>query len=142
MIKHLGFLEVPQYLIDIVDARTPGEHNSFVAGVKIPDELLAFADKHGYEIQEHTDQALLFSSQVGVQLHSDEQGSMIWVLCGTDSSDHAQSGNKSHQLICNGKTCALENGGVYFVNTAKPHAVVATNHELWAVISMYVGKEA
>jgi hypothetical protein len=141
MIKRLGYLEVPQYLIDIVEARTPGEHNSFVAGVDIPQVLAEFADKHGYEIYENGT-ALMFSSQVGVRLHADEMGSLIWVLCGTDCDDAAHSGNKSHELICDGIAHHLDNGFVYFVDTSLPHAVVATNHELWAVISMYVSKEA
>jgi len=141
MIKKLGRIEVPQYLIDIIDERRPGEHDSFVAGIDIPEELIKFADDHGFEIHENG-QALLFSSQVGVRTHADETFSMIWVLCGTDSAGHGQPGLYSHELVCDGQVHGLSDGYVYFVDTAKNHAVIATNHELWAVISMYVSQEA
>src|SRR5262249_2113473 len=141
MIKLLGELEVPVELLDKLDARGPGEHNSFVAGVDIPKVFAEFADKHGYEIRENG-KALMFSSHTGVRLHADEMPSLIWVLCGTDCADDGQTGNKSHELICDGIAHHLDNGKVYYVDTSLPHAVVATNHELWAVISMYVSKEA
>ncbi len=142
MIKYLGNLEVPQYLIDIIEARQSGEHNCFVAGTTIPPQLKELIEDYGYEIREPTDQVLLFSSQCGVHMHSDEQSSIIWVLCGTNCADMANSGNRSHQLICGEAYETLQDSGVYFVNTEEMHAVVANNHELWSVISLYVSKEA
>jgi hypothetical protein len=108
------------------------ELDDFCSTAAVPDKLRTLMKKHGYETDEPS--GMLYASDAGVSLHSDEQPAILWILHGTD--ERTKFG-RSHQLIVGTEAVELEDGMVLWFDSSVHHAVVACNHELWGCYSIY-----
>ena len=135
-IKHIGELTPePLLLAKILDASfRPGD---FTNVAQAPDNLKRLLAEQGYDIATHDDiGGMLFASNVGVPVHSDDQLSALWVLVEPDVPEHPT------QIIVGGEVKDLSRNDVFIFDASVPHGVIASTTGLWAVFSTYVVKRS
>jgi quercetin dioxygenase-like cupin family protein len=131
-LKLLGSLEPDAQLLAL--ALAPGfELKDFEYGAAVTAALKTFLAGHGYEKHEYESCGLLFASDRGVSLHTDERPSALWVLGG-----QVDASQETHQLLCGDQSALLSPGEVYLFDATKRHGVIANEHGLWVVFSVYV----
>ncbi len=84
-------------------------------------------------MQEYESHGLLFASDRGVSLHTDEYLSALWVLGGQIDADQ-----ETHQLLCGDQSAFLSVGEVYLFDATQRHGLIASEHGRWVVFSVYV----
>lgn len=130
--KRLGKLKPAPKLLKIVNQEQL-ELADFCTTAPCPDVLKRFIKRHGYETTER--QGMLFASDVGVGMHTDQEQSVIWFLGGLDVSTMFGA---SHELVIGGEGHRLSNGLIVWANTEEMHGVIAGNKELWSCYSIAV----
>ncbi len=132
----LGKLPPTPALLEQV-MREQTELNDFTGGAPVPAPLRALMREHGYETNEGG--GMLFAHNAGVGIHTDQEPTILWILCGTSCSRYMSS--PSHELIVAGEVTKLEDGMVLWFDAQQPHGVIAQTNSLWACYSIYC-KEA
>lgn len=104
------------------------KRNDFTICHPVPDELKFFLKQHP-EIRLLEKEGCVMRFNSGVELHSDPENILLWVI---DGCRH-----RENQLINEHSRTYLNNGTVLHFNAKKEHAVVATTHSDWIVYGIF-----
>ena len=104
----------------------------FTCGTPYPESLGVALGAAGLEFDDHG-MGMLFASNHGVSLHTDEHPAVLWVLGGSINQDQT-----THQLLVGNKSHTLGIGQVLLFDARKLHGVIAAATGLWVVFSSYV----
>lgn len=110
------------------------EIGAFKAGEKCVPELAEFLATKGYEIDDFHE-GMLFATDAGVQMHTDEGPSVLWALGGFNGC-----AERNHEMVVGNQSAFLVNGGVYLFDSGIRHGLIANRPGLWVVYSAYVRK--